>query len=1515
MHAKRRFGWVVGFAMAASVGCAQERDPINRVQANAMSKHFFAGASLSDPSDDPEFYMRNSVIDVPYGAMQDGLFTASYAQPLTRVKWEISETTLIARETYEHVADSDFNGSRTTNNGQVVAMFTIESHFDIKRDYNPQTGEENNLVVENTTDRPWYEREYMRVDWSKNLVTDGYEVDTLSQIGVFGGVKFDPEAYFIDDPSSPDAPVFSEQDGYFDVTTKAFATPQMVQTPYGTFPACFLPADYGGAGPIANCNPTEVTLRLAFRQVKSTDYEPEDQTGPRQQAFGWFTVDRYGYDRNYGVLDEDWHRFAAKYNLWQRSHVQGAQCAVDYWRDANGNVQSYKVDGAGNYVYDGTTGLPVPDPNGKPYAGTPVGASVHRDVNKNGTEDDCEFTDANGSMIYAGSRCDEFSLQCDLPLYMRKTRTIPWYFGPQSDPKLFATTAKALGEWNLAVKRAVVLGKMVEAKRVGVDPTPFTTAKDASGNALDLTTEAGLVADGGKAVPDVFVLCHNPVVTGDDPSCGAPGLLARVGDLRYNMVNIIPTPQTPSPWGIMVDSNDPLTGEKVATSVNEWEAVLDFAAQNTEDLIRWMDGEISDQQIASGAYLRDWVAATKLGGTPHAPATLSKDEIAQRIASVDRTMANAVTLPAAQQQLPRELRLLAASQQLATTLGPSLDSQLEATRQSLIESSWEAQLVTPEWLQAAGMDPTTPVAGNDAALAKASSLRGMNPKLAAWVRHQRDITMAQHGACEVEEPEPDALVGLARYAQTLFPLPDPKDPDYPAKLARRQGSLHDWIREQFHLAVIAHEMGHSMGLRHNFAASFDPLNYHTEYWQLRTRNGQEHYCVTPGANGKQPPWGAASSTLPLDATTPHTDGSECVGPRWVDPVTDQETAGLVWKWGSSSVMDYPGDLSQDMNDIGPYDKAAMRYGYADLVDVDTDAKVPGGAANPTPDPAQSDKGSAYVFALDGFGGIVGAPVGAVHYSTLADKFGVLGTCTTPTDPNDPLTATCSGPPLDYAALRDMVSVGKYGADVARRLPETLASFAVDPKGRARHPYMFGSDEYADFGNVPVFRFDAGGDSYEQFQFLVSTYENRYVFDNFRRDRPTFSTQSVITRTMTRYFDKIQGMTKSLALLTELLGPTPVGGTDPLQDPGYLMPLALGASDGLKMFARVLTRPEPGPFGLSAPPMSPDPSPGGQQFASALGSNFIVLPAASFTVPLGSGAGRYLHNDYDYSQGYYWADYQTQVGSAYEKSIAVWYLTEAYNNFLSNSKEDYVDGRYKNLNYASLYPNQVRRLFAQILQNDPMTYGPYVEMPSGVASDGTGTVRYLPWEKYDPTTPGTTALDYPTDAVVVDPLLGWEQQYRAILYLFYMGRTSLTMDTIDQLRIYSPGDAASVSLPPDQQVAYRDPSTGVEYVARNYGTEQINSRLPAVARSMGARMIQYANQLAAATYVVKSTDPVTGEMTYATDGNGQSLCQSAASCKTNPATLKNFSANLDSVRELARFLGYGPISPVPPAPGH
>ena len=92
------------------VGCAQERAPINQVQADALAKSFFVGPSLTDISDDPEFYMRGTIVDVGYGAAQDGLFTSTYAQPISKIRWEVTENYLNARLSYERVASSDGTG-------------------------------------------------------------------------------------------------------------------------------------------------------------------------------------------------------------------------------------------------------------------------------------------------------------------------------------------------------------------------------------------------------------------------------------------------------------------------------------------------------------------------------------------------------------------------------------------------------------------------------------------------------------------------------------------------------------------------------------------------------------------------------------------------------------------------------------------------------------------------------------------------------------------------------------------------------------------------------------------------------------------------------------------------------------------------------------------------------------------------------------------------------------------------------------------------------------------------------------------------------------------------------------------------------------------------------------------------------------------------------------------------------------------------------------------------------------
>src|SRR5262249_28084096 len=139
-----------------------------------------------------------------------------------------------------------------------------------------------------------------------------------------------------------------------------------------------------------------------------------------------------------------------------------------------------------------------------------------------------------------------------------------------------------------------------------------------------------------------------------------------------------------------------------------------------------------------------------------------------------------------------------------------------------------------------------------------------------------------------------------------------------------------------------------------------------------------------------------------------------------------------------------------------------------------------------------------------------------------------------------------------------------------------------------------------------------------------------------------------------------------------------------------------------------------------------------------------------------------HNDYDYSKGYWWSDYQTQVGAYYEKIWAIYYLSEAFDDFISNSKEDFTDGRYKNVNFATVYPEQMRRLYANLMTGDYETFSPWVVVPDGVSYTPDGTLIYPAW--HDPVDVGArTTNGGKTKVKLADPNYSFNEQLYAMVW--------------------------------------------------------------------------------------------------------------------------------------------------------
>jgi hypothetical protein len=1347
----------------ASYGCAAERDPINRVQALALPKSFFVGEKLADPSDDPEFYMRTTLVDVSAGAGSDGLFTSSDAQPTTRIRWEITEKKLYARLTYELIQDTDHKGTRPTPDGQVVAAFEIEKHFDIRRDYNQTTGEEQNTIVENDTDRPWYERQYFRVNWSTNLVTDAFELDALSQLGIYYGVKWNPVSYTITDQSSSDKPVFDVEHGYFDVTNKAYAAPQVVHDEeLGDFPACWLV----GAWPATSCNPSEVTLRLSFKKVEDHDYEPLEYDGNRMELFGWFTVDRLGYDRKYGIVDDKWHRFAARWNLYEKSHAQPVvECATP--------------------------------------ATTPIGKDPHRDEDGDGTEDEC-------AKVGKGSRCDAFRGECTMPLRDRKVKTIPWYVNQGYPEDLFDAAKDALAAWNDAVRVAVVAGRLAECRRTkeqGCEAQMGWPERWSD----DFVPPVG--GDSPAKVPNVFVLCHNPVDdTKDDPACGAKGLSPRLGDLRYHFITMIQSPQIQRPWGIMVDAEDPLTGEKIAGSVNQWSATLDRAAATLVDILGLLNGEIAPDKFIDGKDVSAWVRANR-GGEVDRGAAMSAAELDARMNAFDRNLVKKYTsgLAIADKNKPAPLRhkLRARALSDAGRLGPG-NAALSQNVRALRGTNVEAKMVTPELVQAAGHDPTAAVSPD--VVKRASPFGRFNPALRRALVKNKRLARARRHSCAYEGPEPDNLIGLAKQAQKLFGKPDPNDP---AAVAKHRDEVYQWARKTYALGVFAHELGHSMGLRHNFAASFDSLNYRPEYWQLRTRNGEVTQPCAPGT----------------------TDGTNCIGPRYKDPIAQYEIDGNINRYATTSVMDYPGDQNHDQLSVGAYDRAAMRFGYGDVVDVwnKPGVSVTGsGAGQDLAYKLTAFTSSPGLFGVFWFPAVNPAePARYIHYSQYQKEFGLLSDCAPDSSDGAILGKKCKTAPMDVVSYRDMKSFAPDPAYASYSWAQ--APRAIDAKGRVRRGYMFSSDEYADSGNVPSFSYDAGADAYEQIRFLESQYENRYILDAFRRNRVQFNSADVSARIQAHYLDAIQQITKSFAF-GALLDDDPAAPSAAFLQDGNFGPLGVASSVAFDLFARILTRPDPGsycnadecgagsPYGVDVPIFVADPAP---------------TSANKYDFRVALGEGRFLHNDFDYGKGYWWSDYQKQVGSYYDKIFATYYLAEAFDTFISNSKEDFVDSRYKNVSFATIYPEQVRRLFANLLTGDWESFAPWT-----VAGQGTPEVKlsYPRW--FDAKSWGTR----PQGAKIVDPNWGFNEQLYMMVWGAMFFPTNWSMSWINDARITALGQD-QVFWPAAETYTYFDPASGITYRAHAIGTESVFG--VDHEKGIGARMLEFANKLVMYAYKVET----------------------------------------------------------------
>ncbi|MEI6805048.1 MAG: hypothetical protein WCK49_00905 [Myxococcaceae bacterium] len=127
------------------------------------------------------------------------------------------------------------------------------------------------------------------------------------------------------------------------------------------------------------------------------------------------------------------------------------------------------------------------------------------------------------------------------------------------------------------------------------------------------------------------------------------------------------------------------------------------------------------------------------------------------------------------------------------------------------------------------------------------------------------------------------------------------------------------IRESVYTAVALHEVGHNKGLTHNMAGSADPLNYGSEFWKIQNL----------------PPKVIDAIRVSKDKPELQKQLISCLKDSiavW-KVVLDTQDCLRQQELMYSSIMDYHASWNADLGGLGPYDKAAIFFGYGQMVQV------------------------------------------------------------------------------------------------------------------------------------------------------------------------------------------------------------------------------------------------------------------------------------------------------------------------------------------------------------------------------------------------------------------------------------------------------------------------------------------------------------------------------------------------------------------------------------------------------
>jgi len=675
----KRIGLALVLSVAAAfsfggAGCTV-LPQVNRVQTNLIDKSVFEGdwwytRTVIQLDDDAAYAVGAAGSGAPWAGAMANYDIAAQSGVIGRIRWVIDENFLYAYRATEIIPGSNADAHDSDFRGSPLAVYRVTAHVDVRQEYNPGTGEATNVISENTTDRRWYDRRFLRVDWSQNLVSFGQFGDSLEIDALFGtfrresaplGVADIGNSHQHDLNGTTDLPAewapqivrvaddasyrfrnewpTEMQDAihYMSFVTQEIWTPQQ----------CF------GAA----CGTSiAITTREAFLRVPPNhEYAVETLANSEYDRFGIIRTEQRTYLR--GGLD--------------RSQL-AEHCSADTDCSTNDcDLANHICVGGLTDELGETDFLTYYRLRHNFYANSfrrdAAGATIAcvADWQCSGRFDD------NGDGAFdgvPGSICDQAAHVCTLPLSQRNIREVDYYLSPGYPTYLLRSAFELVGQWNEVFMRgsralhghAPPTGDAVPCQ--GGNPTDycFCGTNGVIAAEVDHTSMtcpfrvdwfASLADQTSAGVTDPYNCwiegptdVAHPAAFGDydhswtglhfasDPSmpsecmlvlnvnsCDAhpagmngaddPGAACeQLGDIRYNMFNYVSAAASGF-CGVMQPMQDPTNGEAIVSPINMGGQCLDnFGVQPLE----WwpiLRGEPGTDDIVSGDEVRRYFAA------------------------------------------------------------------------------------------------------------------------------------------------------------------------------------------------------------------------------------------------------------------------------------------------------------------------------------------------------------------------------------------------------------------------------------------------------------------------------------------------------------------------------------------------------------------------------------------------------------------------------------------------------------------------------------------------------------------------------------------------------------------------------------------------------------------------------------------------------------------------------------------------------------------------------------------